>query len=48
VNLNGIVQEFKHLARQPESQERYAILDGLVSELKLGRRGNELGESGVK
>jgi hypothetical protein len=48
VNLNDIVQEFKHLERQPESHEIYAILDGLVSELKLGRRGNEQGGFGIK
>jgi pentatricopeptide repeat protein len=48
VNLNDIVKEFKHLERQPESHEIYSILDGLVSELKLGRRGNEQDGSGIK
>ncbi|KAK3137764.1 hypothetical protein QOZ80_5BG0456920 [Eleusine coracana subsp. coracana] len=48
VNLNGIVQEFKLRERQPESQEIYAILDDLVSGLKLGCRKNQQSESEVK
>ncbi|TVU18399.1 hypothetical protein EJB05_34494, partial [Eragrostis curvula] len=48
VNLNEIVGEFRISERQPEGQEIYAILDELVSRLKLGCRENEQGESGIK
>ncbi|KAF0924164.1 hypothetical protein E2562_008467 [Oryza meyeriana var. granulata] len=36
VNLNKVIHQFKE--RQPENQEIYAILDGLVSRLKLTSR----------
>uniref|UniRef100_A0A0A8ZEL8 Pentatricopeptide repeat-containing protein n=1 Tax=Arundo donax TaxID=35708 RepID=A0A0A8ZEL8_ARUDO len=48
VNLNEIVHEYRVRERRPENQEIYAILDDLVSGLKLGCRENELSESGIK
>ncbi|XP_052154378.1 pentatricopeptide repeat-containing protein At3g51320-like [Oryza glaberrima] len=46
VNLNEILHQFRE--RQPENQEIYGILDGLVSRLKLTSRVNGQIESGVK
>ncbi|XP_062230491.1 pentatricopeptide repeat-containing protein At3g51320-like [Phragmites australis] len=48
VNLNEIAHEYRVRERRLENQEIYAILDDLVSGLKLGCRENEQSESGIK